>query len=849
MTLRYGGFVSEQNIKIKQPTMKKLTLSSLSILILGIILTNISCEKLDIKNITKINTGEVSETSYYSATIQGTVIDVGENVQEIGHCWDTLNDPKININKQAMTDALGQGAGIHTEITHLRPGHKYYVRAYAITNEETVYGEETTFETTKLPNFVLNFAFPTDGALWPVGKSRKITWNTDIPGAFKLTLLKFEDGSDVDLREIATTAEGAKEYDYVLPSDVVIAGGYYAIRIESIDIPDRYKLKGFKATKPTISMVKPDANTKWNINREYSIEWQSTDIDRVDIKLLQDGNWVLDITDAHLNNKIQPWDIPQSLTTGTNYQIKINYHDFPEIADTSEFFEIMTEASISVTAPIAADDWQAGTTQNITWTDNISENVRIELFKNSTLATEIAGSTESDGSYSWTLPSVMTEGTDYTIKVTMIGNDNVVGESEQFTISSATVAPTITTDEITNIQDDTAISGGNITDMGSSNITARGVCWSTYQNPTIDDSKTGNGTGTGTFTSTLTNLVANTTYFVRAYATNSETTAYGEEKSFNYQLSVATVTTGNITNITSNSATCDASVTNDGNSYVAIRGVCWSINPNPTHGDSHATDGGNGTGTYTIDLIDLIEDTIYYVRAYATNNVGTSYGEEKTFKTNSTTITDYDNNTYNTVKIGNQWWMAENLKVTRYPNGDTIPYITDNTEWSNLGDNNTDDAYCYYNNNANNEADTYGALYTWAAAMNGASSSTTNPSGIQGACPTGWHLPSDDEWTELENYISNDSHSGTEGTALKATSGWYNSGNGTDDYIFSALPGGYRNPYDGQFFDVEHRGRWWSATESSSSNVYYRDILYNYTDVSRSDYDKSRGFSVRCVKN
>ena len=117
------------------------------------------------------------------------------------------------------------------------------------------------------------------------------------------------------------------------------------------------------------------------------------------------------------------------------------------------------------------------------------------------------------------------------------------------------------------------------------------------------------------------------------------------------------------------------------------------------------------------------------------------------------TLVDYDGNFYQTVQIGNQVWMTENLKVTHYADGTTIPLVTDNTAWGNLDDNNTDKAYCYYNNDANGEGDIYGTLYTWAAAMNGASSSSANPSGVQGVCPTGWHLPSNAEWTELTDYL------------------------------------------------------------------------------------------------
>jgi len=211
-------------------------------------------------------------------------------------------------------------------------------------------------------------------------------------------------------------------------------------------------------------------------------------------------------------------------------------------------------------------------------------------------------------------------------------------------------------------------------------------------------------------------------------------------------------------------------------------------------------------------------------------------------------VTDKDGNTYKTVKIGDQWWMAENLKVTRYPNGDAIPHVTDNTAWANLGDNNTDDAYCFYNND---ESLGYGALYTYAAAKD--------------ACPTGWHLPSDAEWTELENYliVNGYNYDGTTsgnkiGKSLASTSGW----NSSDDVgavgnnqssnnttSFTALPGGGRHDGYGTFCSVGYLGYWWSSTEYSSSHAYYRYLYDYYAYVSRSNYGKSNGFSVRCLRD
>jgi uncharacterized protein (TIGR02145 family) len=122
----------------------------------------------------------------------------------------------------------------------------------------------------------------------------------------------------------------------------------------------------------------------------------------------------------------------------------------------------------------------------------------------------------------------------------------------------------------------------------------------------------------------------------------------------------------------------------------------------------------------------------------------------KPISSSSTTVTDFDGNVYNTITIGSQVWMAENLKTTHYSDGTAIPLVTGNSNWDTLTA--TSKAYCWYNDDVINKA-TYGALYTWAAAMNGAASVTTNPSGVQGVCPTGWHLPSDAEWTQLTDYL------------------------------------------------------------------------------------------------
>ncbi len=205
-------------------------------------------------------------------------------------------------------------------------------------------------------------------------------------------------------------------------------------------------------------------------------------------------------------------------------------------------------------------------------------------------------------------------------------------DTKNFTTMDGTLA-SITTAEVTSITENTAVCGGNVTADGNLDVTARGVCWSTSPNPTISNSKTTNGTGTGSFTSNVTGLAKGTTYYVRAYATNSKGTAYGEEKSFTaIEASLPQITTANVTSISFNTAVCGGNVTSDGNLTVTARGVCWSTSPNPTINNSKTTN-GSGTGSFTSNITGLTDGTTYYVRAYATNSKGTAYGEEKNFTT------------------------------------------------------------------------------------------------------------------------------------------------------------------------------------------------------------------------
>jgi len=438
------------------------------------------------------------------------------------------------------------------------------------------------------------------------------------------------------------------------------------------------------------------------------------------------------------------------------------------------------------------------------------------------------GSMTNIGIY-YSILSKLLPGTTYYVRAYAISEGKTTyGNEVSFTTN--TDIPTVVTNSISSITEISAQSGGNVTSDGGATVTARGVCWSTSENPTDSNSKTTDGSGTGSFISNISGLSPGTNYYVRAYATNIAGTAYGNEVSFITNTDIPTVVTNSISSITETSAQSGGNVTSDGGATVTTRGVCWSTSENPQLSDSYTTD-GSGTGSFTSNITGLSPYITYYVRAYATNIHGTAYGLQYSFFTflYYSTISDYDGNVYNTVKIGGQIWMAENLKTTKYNNGTDIPLVTDNTAWANL----TTPAYCWYNNNSSYK-DTYGALYNWY---------TVNTGNL---CPSGWHVPSDAEWTTLIDYLG-----GEPGGKLKETdtTHWHSPNIGaTNESGFTALPGGVRD-VSGMFGNIGYYGYWWSATEDGTDLAWYRDMTYNGSYVARYNTHKKLGFSVRCVRD
>ena len=313
-----------------------------------------------------------------------------------------------------------------------------------------------------------------------------------------------------------------------------------------------------------------------------------------------------------------------------------------------------------------------------------------------------------------------------------------------------------------------------------------------------------------------------------------------------HSICLPTVTTSSPSSVGVDTVVIGGDISNDGGSSIVLRGICFSTSPNPNMGNQRTED-GSGIGSFNSVLRGLASSTAYFARSYAKNSNGVvAYGNEVSFTTNASlpgvrcpgtpTVTDIDGNVYNTVQIGTQCWTQSNLKVSKYRNGDTIPTGLSNSAWQNT----TSGACAIYNNDPANDA-LYGKLYNHYAV-----------SDSRGLCPTGWHVPSDGEWTTLENHLGGSSVAGgaLKSTAMQPTPGGLNPPNSgaTNSSGFTALPGGLRYP-NGDFNGMPYDGFWWSSSVLSGSLAWSLHLGSSYSDINRYYDDRTLGFSVRCCRD
>jgi uncharacterized protein (TIGR02145 family) len=908
-----------------------------------------------------VTTADVTEISSTSATSGGDVTsDGGDPVTARGVCWNSLSNPTTADDHS--TDGSGTGEFV-TSLTGLTPNTLYYLRAYATNSVGTAYANEVSF-TTLATGF-------TCGSVINDSRNGK-NYNTVLIG------------SQCWMKENLNYATGNSWCYGDLDTNCSIFGRLY----------DWYTIMNGAASSNSVpSGVQGICPTGWHVP-SYE-EWNI-----IGIYL---GGWGIagkKMKEAGFAHWFPP-------NTGTNESGFTALPGGGSGANGSNFQDLGSDGH-----------W---------WSSLENE----------------------DGTFAW----AVTLTCDSDPMISGLGLKTIGLSLRCLRDAQTQGLPTVTTADVTDILSTTATSGGDVTSEGDAPVTARGVCWSTIAIPTTADNHTTDGSGTGVFVSILTGLTGNTLYYIRAYATNSIGTAYGNEESFTtlsngftcgdsitinhvagavapvdktvtygtvtnipgepskcwitsnlgadhqatavndateasagwywqfnrmqgykhdgttrtpnttwivdinedldwqaandpcalelgsgwrlptstewtnvdanggwtdwngpwnsalkmhvagflvantgyleyrgdygtywsssqadniwgnhlfikswdcfpatshkeYSFSLRclteeqwtelpTVTTADVTDILTTTATSGGDVTSEGDSPVTASGVCWSINAIPTIADNYTTD-GSGIGEFVSSLTGLTPNTLYYVRAYATNSVGTVYGNEVSFSTLAagftcgSVINDSRNGkNYNTVLIGSQCWMKENLN-----------YVTT-----------TGLCWCYGDWGLN--CNIYGRLYNWTAIMQGATSSNTDPSGVQGLCPTGWHVPSILEWNNIVFYLGINYGFGFEGDAMKeaGTAHWITGNTGTNWSGFTALPGGKVFLFDPVtmvygFQELSTDGYWWSSTEYvdpgtglPTLSAHSVAMAWNNQGVILATAEKTMGASLRCVKD
>lgn len=372
--------------------------------------------------------------------------------------------------------------------------------------------------------------------------------------------------------------------------------------------------------------------------------------------------------------------------------------------------------------------------------------------------------------------------------------------------------PQIKTDTINNITAVSASAKGIIGFRGSSPVITTGFVWDTLPLPTTYlSTKTVNTIITDTFTNNISNLLPNKTYYIRAYAKNSEGINYSDQKTIHTLVDprLPTIITDTVTELGYNYAISGGTVLSNGGFYVSARGVCWNTTGNPDVNQNISIN-GTETGNFSSNIPNLLPNTTYYYKAYATNSIGTAYGQEKTFTTapGDSVFTDpRDGQLYTFRHIGSQVWMTRNLN------------------YGTAG-------WCYGNNPF--YCTLFGKLYNWDTALN--------------VAPPGWHLPADSEWTTLVNYLGGPA---VAGPAMKGFLFWRDTycDTITNSSSFSAYPGGVANLEGSSFSFVLSHAYWWSSTPVGTSNASGKDLPACSNTILNGSFDRRVGLAIRCVRN
>ncbi len=660
--------------------------------------TLILYDKTNASILPSVSTDAINSIKATTATVSGTVSsDGGYTVKERGICYATTQTPTVgNIKVNA-----GTGKGSFTcNLSGLTKNTTYYVRAYAINSIGTVYGAQKTFTTmsgvptitTTTPSSVTAKSAVVGGSISNDGglsvTSRGVCYGTAPNPTVQGT--RTTDGSGTG--SFTHTVQGLmiNTTYYVRAYAVNGSGTTYGNQKTFTTLNGLPTLSTAAVTEITGSSAKCGGTITDNGGANVSARgvcWNLTGNPTVSDGHTTDGsgNGVFTSNITGLTaGKTYHVRAYATNSNGTAYGSERTFtttNGLPTLT-TTEVTNITATSATSggiITANGGANVTARGVCYNTTGNPTVSDGHTTNGTGNGTFTSNISG---------------LTAGTTYYIRAYATNsNGTAYGNVLSFSTSGGSV--TLTTTTPSSITATSAVSGGNITNDGGSSITERGLCWSTSQYPVATGSHLSIGSGTGSFSGSITGLSTSTTYYVRAYAKNATGTYYGSQKSFTTKSGMPTVTTSTASNITATSFVCGGNVSSDGGFSVTARGLCWSTIQYPTISGSHNTL-GSGTGTFTGSATGLTGNTTYYVRAYATNSKGTSYGDQITVMTVSglptVTTADITNATTTSATTGGNVTSDGGYPVTargvcygRMPNPDLTSSFTHTNNGSGTG--------------------------------------------------------------------------------------------------------------------------------------------------------------------
>ena len=812
---------------------KTFSVYPIIVMVFSLILV-VSCKKEEPAQLPVVSTTPATEVTVSTATSGGTITsDGGATITVNGVCWGLNSNPTTDGSKTVDGGSIGQYI---SNLTGLEGGTIYHIRAYATNSVGTAYGADMSFTTLGLAPISLTQPVTNNSAT-------EVTLNGTVTANYLSTTVTFEYGTSTSYGQSVTANPSPVVGNSITNVSASIsglsAGVTYHYRIKTVNSlgttygDDMTFTTSGQAPIVVTQTASSLSSTGATLNGTVNPNSASTTVTFEYGLTTSYGNSIAASPGILTGNNTSAVSaVVSGLTPGTTYHFRIKAVNSLGTVFGSDM-SFVTSGEVPLATTVSAS--------NVT-TGGVILNGIVNARYFPTTVTFEYGPTTSYGSVATAVQSPVSGNGDTNVNVSLTGLNpgstyhfrvkavNSVGTSYGTDMYFVTQGqqPTGVTQPATNISTTGATLNASVNPnyLPTTVTFEYGLTTSYGQLASATPSQLTGNAGSGT-SSIITGLASGTTYHFRVKAVNSLGTLNGNDLTFTTLGSAPYCLTQPATNISTNDAVLNATV----NPNYFPTTITFEYGTSTSYGNTvNATQSplsGNSNTNVSATISGLTAGITYHFRVRAINILGTTYGNDRTF---AYTISDVEGNSYRTVTIGSQIWMAENLKTTRYNDNNPIPIVADQSTWDVL----TTPAYCWYNNDMNTYGEIYGALYNRYSTV------------TEKLCPLGWRVPNNADWTVLMNYLGGLDLAGGKMKTTGLTH-WLSPNTGaTNESGFSAIPGGARE--DGAFQWVgEH------ATFMSSENIpTWTGVFSVHYNQLRADYgagDLTVGASVRCIKN